>query len=122
IPHGLDRMLEKHFENGGYLAVIPSEESDLESYNEFFTQLNLGEFSEAQEGELKITTINFAHPLYTAVFDGEVTNFQFPEVNQSYTYDFGTSVLKYNNGNTFLSQNKQSYVFSAPINENNSNL
>lgn len=122
IPSGLDRIIEKHFENGGYLAVIPSEESDLNSYNELFTQLNLGTFSELKEEELKIMTINFAHPLYTEVFDDEVTNFQFPEVKQSYAYDFGTTVLKYNNGNIFLSQNNQSYVFSAPLNEKNSNI
>lgn len=124
IPNGLENILEEHIENGGSITIIPSEKSDLKAYNDLLLHLQKGSFSDYQNNELKITSINFSHPLYADVFDGEVKNFQYPKVEGSFNYRSaaGNSILSFNNGRDFLTAQNHTYIFSAPLNSANSNF
>ncbi len=73
--------------------------------------------------EKRITTINFEHPLLNNVFSKRVTNFQYPYVKNTAFAKAGTNkILSYDDGSAFLFQNGNTYVFTAPLNEENSNF
>lgn len=123
IPDGLGNILQVHLKKGGYLCIIPGIECDNESYNALLGNLGLGVLGSLNTNTLKVTTIHFDHPLFRGVFTGEVTNFQYPEVAQSYHWrNQGTAVLSYNDGRDFLTSYHHCYLFSAPINTENSNF
>ena len=105
------------------LIFIPSEEAELSNYNSLFRTLNLPDFSQKIEQEKLITEIVYAHPLYEPVFEEKVKNFQYPKVN-SYFRVTGreTPVLKYENNDPFLFQRGNMFVFTAPLNLQNSNF
>ncbi len=123
IPNGLENILQKHLDNGGYLAFIPASDGRVKAYNQLFLQLQLGQFSDFKKTPVKISTINYAHPLFDQVFNGKVTNFQYPEVAGYYPYaGAGHSVLKYNNNRPFLLSKKHTFVFTAPLSKTYSNF
>ena len=123
IPQGLSTILNEHIENGGMLAIIPSAEINQSSYRQLFSSLNLSSLQQKQEEELKITNINFSHPLYQNVFNKQIKNFDYPKVNSYYTTtNAGDHILNYNNGQAFLKKIGNSYVFSSAIDQENSNF
>ena len=116
--------LKSFTDNGGYVLIIPSNESSLNSYNQLFVNYSLSNLSSLQPLEKKITTINFSHPLLVNVFDKKVSNFQYPKVNAFYPFgrSAGSTILSYEDGTSFLSESNHVYAFSAALNEENSNF
>ncbi|APY09813.1 hypothetical protein BWZ22_00490 [Seonamhaeicola sp. S2-3] len=115
----------KHFTlHGGSVIVIPSKTINLQSYNLLLANYN-SSFSNQILTEKRITTINYAHPLYKkGVFEKQVNNFQYPKVLSFYetTSNNFTSVLSYEDDKPFLFQNKNVFVFTSALNTNNSNF
>jgi hypothetical protein len=106
-----------------YLAVIPSMEADLSTYNAFFRENGLPAFEQKSNQEKLITTISYAHPLYESVFDEEVHNFQYPKVQSSYRLNGNVvPVLSYENGEAFLFQKDNNFIFTGALNTENSNF
>ena len=106
-----------------YLAIIPAMEADLFTYNAFFRENGLPAFEQTSNQEKLITTISYAHPLYESVFDEEVHNFQYPKVQSSYSLSENVvPVLSYENGQAFLYQKGNSFVFTGALNTENSNF
>ncbi|MDR6301041.1 BatA domain-containing protein [Mesonia maritima] len=123
IPNGLENILKKHLEKGGVLSIIPSTEINNSNYNNLLKLLNAGQFSAGLQENLKITKINFSHPLYSNVFNAEVDNFEYPSVEKNYNFQHtGNNILSYNNGSAFLAEKNNTYIFSAAINKENSNF
>src|SRR5699024_11493495 len=86
-------------------------------------QWGVGQLAPYKDKKLKISSINFGHPLYARVFDGKVTNFQYPDVEGSFGFQgSGNQVLSYNNGAGFLINHKHFYIFTAPIDADHSNF
>ena len=124
----LTNSLINFCKNGGDIIIIPHKNLSLNSYNNLFKKLNIGKISSVKNDSLKITTINYKHPILKNVFEKNVTNFQYPFVKKSYN-----TVLK--NANTIVSfENKQPliqqiktnnvavYWVASPLNKNNSNF
>ncbi|MEZ4856014.1 MAG: BatA domain-containing protein [Gelidibacter sp.] len=124
IPNSLITALKSFTTDGGYLLIIPSNNSNLNSYNQLFTNYNLPTFRTLNSIEKKVTSINFSHPLLTNVFDKEVRNFQYPKVNSAFSLSPSTasSVLNFEDNSAFLSQAQQAFAFSAAIDDTNSNF
>lgn len=123
IPNGLENILKEHLEKGGYVTIIPAAKIDLESYNKLLAHLQMGQLSDFNNQDLKITTINFGHPLYNNVFDGKVTNFEYPSVEGFYNYTgLAHRVLTYNNDQGFLVNKAAIYLFTAPLDKEYSNF
>jgi hypothetical protein len=123
IPNPLLTALRSFKQNGGSLIIIPSEESNLTSYNELLNANNFGSLQAVSDvTEKKITNINFSHPLFTNVFEKTVTNFQYPKVNSYYGITSTAAILRYENNLPFLIANNESYLFTAAINNKNSNF
>jgi len=116
IPSGLVSELNQLMQNGGYLVIIPAME------NNGYEALGISGM-EVNDSEKKITTINFNHPLLRDVFNKQVTNFQYPRVNTSLkTINELDPILKYEDGSSFLYQKGNQYIFTASIDEENSNF
>ena len=75
------------------------------------------------KSEKRITGINFDHPILRDVFSKRVTNFQYPKVyNTSFNLNNGNTVLLYDDNSAFLTQRNNTYIFTAALNEENSNF
>src|SRR5690606_16369552 len=123
IPTSLASALKTFTEQGGFVVVIPANNSTLASYNFLLSNFNLS-FTDAVETEKHITTINFSHPLYSqGVFEKEVSNFQYPQVNSFYSINpNNTHILQFEDGKAFITEYNNAYVFASALNEDNSNF
>ncbi|AUC15387.1 hypothetical protein BTO06_09645 [Tenacibaculum sp. SZ-18] len=128
IPQSLTTGLSTFTKNGGHLIVIPNLKSDLNSYNVFLKNISAGNIQNKKSDSLKITSINFNHPLLKNVFDKQVRNFQYPFVTTTFLTNFTNSsqIIGLENNTSFVSQvklaNSKMYWFSSPINKEYSNF
>lgn len=125
IPNSLAPVLKAFTNNGGHILVIPSNDINLQTYNSLLLNYGFSNFTPITENEKRITTINYSHPLYNdGVFEKRVTNFQFPKVESYYglTSNSTSPLLQFEDGNYFLFQNQNVFVFSSALNEENSNF
>ncbi|WP_339701324.1 BatA domain-containing protein [uncultured Marixanthomonas sp.] len=123
IPASLVTAIQSFSANGGSVLVIPSEQAEINDYNNLLATLGMGSFSGKISSEKQITQIVFDHPLYQNVFEKRVVNFQYPTVNSYYQANTNaTSVLNYEDGKPFIFQKSNTYFLSAPINLENSNF
>ena len=124
IPNTLVSVLKTFTDQGGYVTIIPSTDIIVSSYNDLL--LNFGtRFSDLVTSEKYITTINYAHPIYSnGVFEKEVKNFQYPQIESFYNLSnqTGGAVLQFEDRKPFLVQNKNVFIFTAALNNANSNF
>ncbi len=123
IPASLATALQSFSDNGGSVLVIPASLADLSSYNNLLLTMALGTLSEEKIQEKMITKIVFSHPLFKDVFEKEVENFQYPKVNAFYSVSSNaTPAIGFEDNQSFLLQKNKTYLFTAPINKENSNF
>ncbi|HET8808796.1 MAG TPA: BatA domain-containing protein [Flavobacteriaceae bacterium] len=123
IPSALVPILSQLTDNGGHLVVIPSTKSNLQSYNLLLQALQAPIFSNLTKEEKSIVKIVFAHPLYGSVFEDRVENFQYPSVQSAYKLNGNAqSILKFSDGEPFLAQAGNVYIFTAGLTSENSNF
>ncbi len=123
IPPPLATALASFSKNGGSIAVIPAQDAVISSYNPFLSEINLGSINQLVSTNKKITNIIFSHPLFKDVFEKQVANFQYPTVNSFYTITSNVSAaLTFEDNRPFLLQSGNSFFFSAPISDENSNF
>ncbi len=124
IPNSLIVALDAFVSNGGKLLVIPSDEADINTYNQLLSNQGVGRFSAIQKTVKKMTTIRYAHPLMNAILENNETNFQYPEV-QSYfplATQNAVSALLLEDGNPFLVTTDNTFVFTTALNTENANF
>ncbi|AOW19399.1 BatA domain-containing protein [Urechidicola croceus] len=128
IPNSLTNTLKSFLENGGNICVIPSQNISIESYNVFLNKLNLGSISSQVKNDLKVTTINYDHPILKDVFEKKVQNFQYPSINQYYKTLLSNSskIISLENHETFISEIKKQkgsvYWFASSLENSVSNF
>ena len=123
ISNALKTALVAFKNDGGKLVIIPSNEIDINTYNQTFKDLNINYFSNQNTNEKRITSINYNHPLLANAFYAKVTNFQYPKVETSYRFSSNSNhVLSYEDGSPFLVGNTNTYAFSSALNSDNSNF
>src|SRR5690606_11256480 len=70
-----------------------------------------------------ITEIVYNHPLYRSVFEEQVENFQYPEVKSYFKLTRrGEKVLGFENQEEFLLRSRNTFLFTAALNAENSNF
>lgn len=127
IPQALSTTLLSFYNKGGNIILIPSQENSLQNLNNFSKNFGSFQFSDINDTEKQITKISFNHPVYKNVFEKNVTNFQYPKVNKSFTTSGnGLPILQFEDKTnfTFSISNKigNLYIFTASINKQNSNF
>jgi hypothetical protein len=123
IPISLSNALQSFTENGGFVLVIPAIRADVNSYNQNLSGISNASLSNETASDKNITSINFSHPVFDAVFDKQVSNFQYPIVHDFYTLNAPESaILSFEDNKPFLVQSKNTFVFAASLNAENSNF
>jgi hypothetical protein len=123
IPQALQTTLTDFAKKDGNLIVIPSSDGDNLELSNWFSTLGSIRFSKIESTKKLITKIAFSHPLYNNVFEKNVTNFQFPSVNQFFQVSTTFApVLGFEDDTPFLTTLGKVYVFSAALNKENSNF
>ena len=123
ISSSLANTLQKLHSEDVFLLIIPSEKEELQELNSLLRSLNMPVFSEEKQQEKLITKIAFLNPLYEGVFNEKVQNFQYPKVNSYFPFSYAANrILSYENNEAFLQEKDHVYIFSAALNENNSNF
>jgi hypothetical protein len=127
IPQALQITLKSFIQKGGNLIVIPSAKSSITTLNSFLANFGTIQFKSFENVGKLISKINFNHPLYASVFENKITNFQYPSTKASFTISSSSpAALYYEDQSSFLTGLQSNvaavYVFSAPINTENSNF
>lgn len=123
IPNALSTVLTSFVSDGGTLLMIPSENTNINSYNNLLNNYKLS-LSAKTVSNKRITTINYSHPLYNnGVFEKRITNFQYPKVASFFNLKQANSaILSFEDNKPFLTSNKAVYLFTASLNSENSNF
>lgn len=123
ITAPLLNALEPFYGNGGSLVVIPSDASDVVSYNRLLRSLHGTSFLEKTDSGKKITNIAFSHPLYQNVFEKTITNFEYPSAASYYLLKtIASPILSFENKDPFLLGSAGAYIFSSAISSESSNF
>ena len=117
IPISLINAVDQFKNQGGLVLIMPSDNIDLNSYNQIFRN-----YTNFTLSEKSVTTINYAHPILSGVFEKQISNFQYPKVNSFYTLTSGQNILQFEDGKSFLSQQGNAYAFAASLSNENSNF
>ncbi|ARN79058.1 alpha-1-antitrypsin [Nonlabens spongiae] len=113
IPASLKRELNAFTSNGGKIIFIPNENGVTGGLTRNFQMVEL---------EKNITRINYDHPVMSDVFNKRVSNFQYPSVQKSARVSAGNAILEYADGSEFLYEAGNTFVFTAPLNVENTNF
>jgi len=128
FPEELNTHLYNFVKNVGSLVLIPSENSNINTYNTFFKLLNIGKITTKIKKEHLITTINYEHPILKDVFEKKVTNFQYPKTAVYFktTLKNASSILKLDTNTSFIASTKNNnnsiYWVASPLNTKISNI
>ena len=126
LPPALGTTLKAFYEKGGNVVLIPNEQNTENNLNTFTANFGATKYTALISSEKLITTLNYNHPLFQAVFEKKVTNFQYPKVKSSFGLTGNTAVLQFEDQSVFLGSSTNQlgnfYAFSAPINNQNSNF
>lgn len=120
LPTSLVNNLVNVHTNGASVVVIPSEQAS--TYRQFLGRLNFPAFSRRNNSERLITNIEYDHPLLEGVFEDRTENFEYPKVLTSYNLEFPGAILRYEDNQPFLAELNSVYLFTAPLNDENSNF
>ncbi len=128
IPETLSKSILNFSNKGGSLVVIPNSKIETQSYNLFLSKVANANVLSKISDTLKITNINFNHPLFKNVFSKKVRNFQYPIVKSHYPISTknNSNIITFENNKPFISQIKASnskiYWVSGSLSKNNSNF
>ncbi|WP_285655364.1 BatA domain-containing protein [Allomuricauda sp. NBRC 101325] len=123
IPSSLQNVLNGFKNNGGTVIIVPAVDSDINNYNALLSSLGRTRFTEKIVQPSNITQIAFDHPLYTNVFEKEVTNFQYPTTQTHFKLQGRLpNILSLQGGEPFLVGLDGVYVFSTSLDLKNSNF
>ncbi len=123
IPTGLVRIIAAFKENGGSLVVIPSETSDISSYNQLLSSFFNTRIIDGLAIPKRITGISYQHPLYQNVFEKQIQNFQYPQTNHYFKVNTNApKILSLEGNDPFLIGLNGFYLFTSSLNREVSNF
>lgn len=134
ITSGLSQELQKFLLAGGTTIIIPSNTSDIESYNRFFEVNKVNAFDKWDTSKIKVDKINLQHIIYNDIFEKEKlrnTNLDLPIVRGSFgltssSRQIAEPLLQLQNGQYFLFSAKigrgRLFVCTQPLSEEYSNF
>lgn len=123
IPASLITSINSFVSNGGSFVMVPALDADLASYNQLANRHGTTNYVNAIVQKMAISSVKTAHPLFTNVFEKEVSNFQFPYVEQRFKLTTNTPIaIEFQSKEPFLAGDAQAYFFAASLTSENSNF
>lgn len=96
ISNGTQQELKKFVNEGGSLAIFPTQESDIETYNQFFNATGLNLFGKIDTNNQICEKINFEQGFYNDVFEKLQPNIDLPKVFNHYSVSKNTKTKEQN--------------------------
>jgi hypothetical protein len=128
IPESISKSLLDFSKQGGSIVIIPNSKLSLQSYNLFLNKIANAKIESKIVDSLKITNINFEHPLFKNVFSKKVKNFQYPFIKTYYPIlaKNKSKIISFENNVSFISQIKETsgsvFWISSSLSRENSNF
>ena len=128
IPEILSKSILNFTNKGGTVVVIPNQKINLISYNSFLQKIAKARINSINRDTLKITNINFNHPVFKNVFSKKVKNFQYPIVKSNYPILASnlSNIINFENNAPFTAQLKTKsgnlFWISSALSKENSNF
>ena len=128
IPQTLSKSIKAYASKGGNIVIIPNNKVVIKSYNSFLKKVANSKIESKISDILKITDINYKHPLFKNVFSKKVRNFQYPTTQSYYPISSKNSskIVSFENNSSFISQIKDAeskiYWFASSLKKDNSNF
>jgi hypothetical protein len=131
LSSGLISELIKFTQKGGALVIIPSGNTDEQSYNQALPQFMMPGLGQLDSVPLKTDKIELASGFYKGVFEKLEDRLNLPLVNKHFRFVKGTrsdfeAILFLQNGDVLLGMsrmnNARTYLFSSPLNEKSTNF
>ncbi len=128
IPEILSKSISDFSNKGGTVVIIPSLKTDVSSYNLYLSKIGNAQIQSKISDTLKITNINFNHPLLKNVFSKKVRNFQYPIVKSYYPISSkqSSNIISFENNLPFINQlkstNSKTYWVASSLSKENSNF
>lgn len=126
LSSGLQQALKQYIAKGGKVLLFPSEDSDINSYNEFLSIVNAGRFETLKREKIAIKSFRAEHILFNDVFEEIDQNISLPQVFAYFpvkqqNYNTEESIFVMENDLPFLSSytydGGQLYLCSSPLDE-----
>ncbi len=118
LSTSLTENLKKFNKKGNNIIFIPNNNIEKNSNNRLINNMFNDEFEKT-----RLTKINFSHPIFKNVFEKKITNFDFPIFKKHYKLkNYESKILSFENENPFLVFSNNKYIFSASINNQNTNF
>lgn len=121
ISSGAASELARFVREGGSLLIIPPLSYKSENYNALFGELGIDGLGYADTSKTRISSIEYAHPLYRDIFESTPKQIDLPNVNYSYSINAnsGISLLRLLNGKSFMTQYScgkgKVYLMASPL-------
>ena len=124
ISSGLAAELKTFASSGGSVWLIPSENPDLEQYNNFLADMNAGGIIQIVTGNFQVRNLNTEHPLYKGIFQKIPRNIDLPKADKYLKYSRSLSsnaddLMTLGNGDIFLTSYNTGqgsfYALAAPL-------
>ena len=131
ISSGLQQSIGSFVENGGSIAIFPSNNINFEDYKSLCKLLNTDQYMVKDTIKQKVNTIAFRHKVFEGVFEKEEEKINLPIVSNHYKISAKNSsnrqsILSLEMGDDFISHftfvGGDIYLFASPLNSASSNL
>lgn len=124
ISSGLSAELKTFANSGGSVWLIPSENPDLEQYNNFLADMNAGGILQTATGNFQVRNLNTEHPLYLGIFQKLPRNIDLPKADKYLKFSRSLTanaddLMTLSNGDIFLTSYNAGqgsfYALAAPL-------
>jgi len=130
IEFGLAQQLINYSESGGNLALVPSEDCDINSWNELLLKLKMPLLKKTENSTQNLRKIHQEAPFFSGVFEQKVNEIRIPvnrnTVLNSYSKARFLPLISYADNSPFLCMSSQKgkniFLFNSDLGPNNSNL
>lgn len=131
ISSSLATSINAYVNDGGAVAVFPSDKCDVESYNRFLNNLQANSINGFSETQQDLAGINLQQNIFKDVFERIPENMSLPRAKKYYQFTRSTNsneeaILTLKDGNSFFSRyphgNGSLYVCGSPLDQNFSDL
>lgn len=131
LSSGLTQTLNSFVKSGGSLAIFPSKEINLESYQNLLQSLETDILKELKEETIKLNKIHHKHPLFEGVFETIDEQLDFPNISSffeltQYSQTNALPILTLENGQALINEYKYGkgivYLSAIGLDQEFSNL
>ncbi len=116
IDNSLSVLLTNYLDAGGSIAIIPSSDSEIDSFGEF---LGVSISSNDSSVTMNLQSPDFRNPFFSDVFEDQNPNMKMPSATKIWSwYNDRDALLRFANGQPFLSKISRRgsiYIFSTPF-------